>query len=68
MKKQLNPKVKKVLAVITLVLMALLVIGLIIAVIRKAAPGTILAFLFCLIVVPCVFYAILKFAEISRRE
>lgn len=68
MKKQLNPKVKKVLAVITLVLMALLVIGLIIAVIRKAAPGTILAFLFCLMVVPCIFYAILKFAEISRRE
>ena len=68
MKKQLNPKVKKVLAVITLVLMALLVIGLIVAVIRKAAPGTILAFLFCLMVVPCVFYAILKFAEISRRE
>lgn len=68
MKKQLNPNVKKVLAVITLVLMAFLVIGLIIAVIRKAAPGTILAFLFCLMVVPCVFYAIIKFAEISRKQ
>ena len=68
MKKQLNPKVKKVLAVITLVLMALLVIGLIVAGIRKAAPGTILAFLFCLMVVPCVFYAIIKFAEIARKQ
>lgn len=68
MKKQPNPKVKKILAVVTLVLMALLIIGLIIAVIKKAAPGTILAFLFCLMVVPCVFYAIIKFAEISRKE
>ena len=68
MKKQLNPKVKKVLAVITLVLMAFLIIGLIVAVIRKADPGTILALLFCLMVVPCVFYAIVKFAEISRKQ
>ena len=68
MKKEMNPKVKRVLAVITLILMAGCVIGLIVSVVKKAPPGTILAFLFCLMVVPCVFYAILKFAEISRRE
>ena len=68
MKKEMNPKVKRVLAVITLILMAGCVIGLIVSVVKKAPPGTILAFLFGLMVVPCVFYIIVRFGEISRKK
>ena len=68
MKRKLHPKIKRVLAVITLLLMAALVVGLIISVIRKSAPGIILAYLFGIMVVPCVFYAIVKFGEISKKQ
>lgn len=68
MKKKLDPKVKRVLAIIALILMALLIAGLIASVAKKAAPGTILAYLFGIMVVPCVFYAIIKFGEISKKK
>ena len=68
MKKELNPRLKRVLAIITLILMAGCAIGLIVSVIQKAGPRIILAFLFGLMVVPCVFYIIIRFGEISRKQ
>ena len=61
-------KTKRILAIAGLLFFAGVFISLIIHLARNAEPGVILAHLFCLIVVPCLFYVFLLLRRIRREK
>lgn len=66
--KEKTPVMHRVLAIAGVLLFLFLIIGLIVSVVKKADAGTILAWLFGLIVVPCIFYVFLRFSKRRKQK
>jgi len=61
-------KVKRIAAILLLVLIACTFISMLICLIRNAPPAVILAHLFCLMIIPCIFYAMRLLADAIRKR
>lgn len=60
--------IKRIVAILLLVLIACTFISLAVCLIRNAPPAVILAHLFCLMIIPCIFYAMRLLTDAIRKR
>lgn len=63
-----NSKFKRAAAIFLLVLICCIFISLILCLIRNSPPSVILAHLFCLMIIPCMFYAVRLFINALNKR